>query len=172
MGARGPLPKPEHLRQRRNRPAAPVSLVAVRSSRPPAAPVGMLQAQRSSWQAFWRSPLALAVDEAADLPALRRLWQIRDRRDRYERALRKQPIVAGSQGQPRANPLHQEIARLDAEIRQLEEKFGLTPAARARLGIQLGQARKTLEELNRQIVDASEEEDEGEDPRATLVEPG
>ena len=64
------------------------------------------------------------------------------------RTARKARLVEGSQGQPRINPLFTTIATMDAEIRQLEDRFGLSPRARLALGIQLGEAHRSLADLN------------------------
>ena len=40
------------------------------------------------------------------------------------------------------------MLKIDAEIRQLEDRLGMNPKSRISLGIQLGQMKKTLADLN------------------------
>jgi P27 family predicted phage terminase small subunit len=92
---------------------------------------------------------------AADLPALRRLFLLRDERERARRKLiNGAATVTGSKGQPVAHPLTARLAGLDVEIRHLEVQFGLTPAARARLGLALEEVKKSkLEMLHESLRD-------------------
>jgi P27 family predicted phage terminase small subunit len=56
-------------------------------------------------------------------------------RDSIRQALRKDGwMMWTATGVPRANPLVGHLGKLDNEIRKLEVEFGLTPAARSRLG--------------------------------------
>ncbi len=133
---------------------------------PPAPPEGLSGAALTAWEAFWRSPVAAAVDTSSDLPALHRLFGLYEERERAFRGMRRRWIVAGSTGQPSLNPLAKYLAYLDDGIRALEDRFGLTPMARLKLGIAVGEARRSLEELNLAIAD----EDGHEDPRLELAE--
>ena len=49
------------------------------------------------------------------------------------------------------NPLYNALLKIDAEIRNLEDRIGLNPKARVSLGIQIGQAKKTLSDLNSEL---------------------
>jgi P27 family predicted phage terminase small subunit len=92
---------------------------------------------------------------AADLPALRRLFLLRDERERAHRKLKSErDTVRGSKGQPVAHPLVARVGALDVEIRHLETLFGLTPAARARLGLALGEAEKSRLDALHAALDA------------------
>jgi P27 family predicted phage terminase small subunit len=124
----------------------------------PKAPARWLTSTRSEWTDLWGSPLAQAFDRTTDEPSLRRLFELRDTRERYARATRRNPLVEGSQGQPVANPLGRLLSGLDAEIRQLEDRFGMSALARFRLGISYGEARRSLAEL----AGMGEEEDDDE----------
>ena len=57
-------------------------------------------------------------------------------------------MVVGSQGQVVLNPLYSAMLKLDAEIRQLEDRIGMNPKSRVSLGIQIGGLKKTLADLN------------------------
>jgi len=158
MGARGPIPKPAGRRQRREAPAG--QLVALPEPRldVPAPPRGLLSATRQAWEGFWVSEVAAAVDASSDLPAVLRLFTLLDERERALRVYRRARIVSGSQGQPVLNPMFKALATFDAELRQLEDRFGLTPRGRAALGLTIGQARLTLDELNRTAIEAATSE--------------
>jgi P27 family predicted phage terminase small subunit len=113
----------------------------------PAAPSGLLAVTQARWAAYWGSPVAAAADPVTDLAAVERLFIAYDELTRAGRAFRKQRVVEGSMGQPTLNPLNRYIAQLTTEIMQLEDRLGLTPKARLALGIQLGEARRSLNDL-------------------------
>jgi P27 family predicted phage terminase small subunit len=118
----------------------------------PAPPPGLLKSSREHWEAFWRSPIAQAVEADADGYALQRWIEAVDERDRVRRVLKRSRLVEGSQGQPVLNPLATYLANLVREIALAETAFGMTPMSRLRLGIAIGQARMTAAELNRRIA--------------------
>lgn len=89
-----------------------------------------------SWNDFWSSPLAgPQVTKPTDAPALRRLFDGRHRLLVAFDAFDEEPIVVGSTGQPTMSPWAAEIHRLEAMVSKLEDKFGLTPLARLKLGV-------------------------------------
>lgn len=108
----GPPPKPAAQRQRRNAAPAVTRLSAAgRQGKPP--PLGTKKpawrkATREWWKTVWSSPMAAAF-LPADVPILRRLATMLDGYDRLP------------------DP------KLLAEIRQLEDRFGLSPMARRKL---------------------------------------
>ena len=77
---------------------------------------GLLKSTRDYWQTIWASPMAMAWLDA-DVPALVRLAMLME-------------LV--SQGDASAAEL--------GEIRQLEDRFGLSPLARRRLQWEIDQA--------------------------------
>jgi hypothetical protein len=148
-----------------------VGLVALPGGKvePPPAPSGLLKATREDWVEFWRSPLGSLV-VPADFPALRRLFTLCDERARALKGYRQERLVPGSTGQTVLNPLFGAMKAADAEIRALEDRFGLSPIARLRLGVALGEAAKSLDELNRSL-DADDDTNElAADPRIRVVE--
>jgi P27 family predicted phage terminase small subunit len=172
----GPPPKPDDRRQRRNERTstkrAGAGLVALPGGQPvpPAAPSGLLKATREDWVEFWQSPLGSLV-VSADFPAVRRLFTLYDERSRAYQGYRRERLVLGGNKQQALNPLLAAMGMLDKEIRALEDRFGLTPMARLRLGVALGEAAKSLDELNRSL-DADDDTDEpAADPRVRVVEP-
>ena len=157
MGSRGPVPKAAERRQRRNRPAGQLVALGERPAHLPA-PRCLLAATRQAWEGFWGSEVAAAVDASSDMPAIVRLFTLLDERERALRIYRRARLVSGSQGQPVLSPAFKAIAVLDSEIRQLEDRFGLTPRARAALGLTIGQARITLDQLNVAAIESATSE--------------
>lgn len=150
----GPLPKTPSKRVRSTTNAL-VSLAQTPVSTPEPS-TRWLKVTKDAWSTLWGHGLAGAY-EATDLPALRRLFGLRDQRARFEMAVVRQPLVPGSQGQEVLNPLARQISTIDAEIRALEDRFGLSPAARLRLGITLGEAARTLADLAAGLDDDDDE---------------
>ena len=103
------------------------------------------------WNNFWTSDLSSAIDIKSDLPVIQRLASLMDERERIFKQAKKDRLVVGSQGQVVLNPLYNALLKLDAEIRNLEDRIGLNPKARVSLGIQIGQAKKTLSDLNSEL---------------------
>ena len=134
-------------RRRHRGEGRPTDLRAVDRFDVPECPVVELAEIRDWWQAFWTSDLVAVVGADTDIPAVRRLATLMDLRERALRAAQEEMMVVGSTGQWVENPLAKAMSRYDVEIRNLEDRFGLTPRARLNLGVQLGQARKSLEDL-------------------------
>lgn len=154
------IPKPAERRQRRNkRDIVALDSVPLPVPRPP---TGLLKASVIAWERLWGSPLARTFNPDSDLPSIERLFTLRDERARSFRAARRNRVVAGSQEQAVLSPLLGYVAKLDAEIRQLEDRFGLTPRARLQLGVTLGEAHRSLDALNAAFM---EEATDDEDPR-------
>lgn len=163
--------KPVAKRQRGTR-TRDVGVVLVQSVAEPPLPTGgkpLLKATKDAWSAFWSTPEIAALVKPADHPALGRLFRMYDMRERLERLVLKQPFVKGSTGQDVINPAAKEIASLDGRITALEDRFGVTPMARLKLGLAFGEAARSLDRLNREF-DADDDSDEGEeDPRLAEV---
>jgi P27 family predicted phage terminase small subunit len=176
MAGNGPPPKPADQRQRRNQRTtterAGAGLVALPGGKVdrPSAPSGLLKATREDWAAFWSSPLGALV-VPADVPALRRLFTLYDERARAYRGLRQVGRLLETEKGTALNPLAGYLKSCDAEVRLLEDRFGLSPISRLRLGVALGEAAKSLDELNRSL-DADDDTDEqpAADPRVRVVE--
>jgi P27 family predicted phage terminase small subunit len=91
--------------------------------------------------------------EPSDHGALRRLFWLHDELGRLMEAIEETGrVVPGSQGQPRPNPLYKQVEAFQAEARQLEDRFGLSPLARLRLGITFADAHQSLEGLNARLA--------------------
>lgn len=107
----------------------------------------------NEWEQLFDSRLAQYL-APTDLPAVLRLFGMYDDRRRLEATAREHPYVEGSQGQVVLNPAHGAISNLDGRILALEDRIGLSPKARLGLGIQLGEAAKSLDSLNRLMAPA------------------
>jgi phage terminase small subunit len=131
----------------------------------PTPPAHLTERWVKSWEIFWASPFAQVV-QPAQYPALERLFSMYEERDRMDVYLREEPMSVGSQGQKILNPMYRQRTAVDAEIRQLEDRFGLHPKAGLQLGIVYGEAARSLEELNARITNATIAEANNEsDPR-------
>lgn len=161
----GRLPKVVHRRQGHHATSALRLVSPAESAHPEAAPASersWLAITRRRWVQYWASPLARLAERATDLPAIERLFGLYDERERAYRAFRRRRLVTGSQGQPVVNPLWKQVPVMDAEIRQLEDRLGLTPRARLQLGVTFGAAARSLEDLNQDLAI-----DDDRDPRLT-----
>lgn len=128
----------------------------------PDAPKGLSAKARERWTNFWRSKLAAYVDPGSDLHRLERWIADVDEFDKLRAAYEKERIVKGSQGQPRLNPIAGRLKDLERQIRDAEDQFGMTPAARLKLGISFGGGGPTTaEDLNR-MIDGDDDGDEAE----------
>tara|TARA_R110000822_G_scaffold118321_7_gene251027 strand:- start:1265 stop:1744 length:480 start_codon:yes stop_codon:yes gene_type:complete len=157
-----PIRKPAHKRQ--NKITKDITLRPVATPIVPDPPRGVLKVTRERWVTFWRSDVSSVTSEA-DLPALHRLFVYYDEWERCMAAARKERLVmGGSTGRtPALHPLYSQALAIEARIGKLEPEFGLTPLARVKLGIQVGEAQRSLADLN---ADADTEDD----PRDFLAE--
>ena len=118
----------------------------------PDPPRGLLKVTKDEWIVFHNSPQARLL-VPADLPALTRLFRLRDDRERARRGLRGEGIVrdGARPGSLVIHPLARYLRNLDADILALEGHFGLTPRSRLQLGIALVHARDGLSDLHRDL---------------------
>ncbi len=161
--------KPPDQRQRRNTPD--IGNVQAITSVAPDAPQRadgkpILAAVRAAWVEFWDSDLSGLV-LPADMPAMVRLFRMYDSRERMERAYLDAPFSTGSTGQVVIHPAAKEVASLDGRITALEDRFGITPMGRLKLGVTFGAAAKSLEAINADFDSDSHEEEP--DPRVIEI---
>lgn len=119
---------------------------------------------RRAWAALWEDPVAQVLSPV-DRPVLLR-WA--DAMDRYLRLLieaDKLPVVSGSTGQDVANPLYAIADRSLSVAQQCEAQLGVGGLNRAKLGLEVTQARRSLHELNRAYARDTGRDDDA-DPRA------
>jgi hypothetical protein len=119
----------------------------------------------ADWETYWRSDVAkLATPES--MPSLYRLFDDYDERRTLFIGIRKSGArLVGTRDRPRANELYRVIAGLDAEIRQLEDRFGLSPLAKLQLGVAFGDAARSLERMNADFNREYEAAEPEADPR-------
>ena len=139
--------KPVDQREHRIRPKV-VDIGAYKKRDIPQLKGRYLKNTKLWWEDFWNSDLASAIDTKSDQSAVYRLATLIDERERIYKQAKKDRLVVGSQGQVVLNPLYSAMLKLDAEIRQLEDRIGMNPKSRVSLGIQIGQAKRTLADLN------------------------
>ena len=165
-------PKPQLMRQNTER--RDVGLVTGSGSlpAPPPPPPGLLKVTAQAWDDFWASPMASLVASRTDVMALRRLFWFYDESERAMRAYREQRLVAGSTHNLRLNPVLKAID--PAAILALEDRFGLSPRSRLELGVILGDAARSLADLNADLDDGEPDDpdDDGDvdDPRFILLD--
>ena len=142
--------KPLDQREHRIRPTV-VDIGAYKKRDIPKLKGRYLKITKEWWEDFWNSDLASAVDTKSDQSSVYRLATLIDERERVYKQAKKERLVVGSQGQVVLNPLYSAMLKLDAEIRQLEDRIGMNPKARVLLGISIGQAKKSLSDLNAEL---------------------
>ncbi len=142
--------KPLDQREHRIRPTV-VDIGAYKKRDIPKLKGRYLKITKEWWEDFWNSDLATAIDHKSDQSAVYRLATLIDERERVYKQAKKDRLVVGSQGQVVLNPLYSAMLKLDAEIRQLEDRIGMNPKARVSLGISIGQAKKSLSDLNAEL---------------------
>ena len=157
----GPPPTPAADRQRRNKRDLGTVTEALPDRVPP--PPGRLSAAATrAWAAYWGDVIA-GVVRPGDRPLIERWISNVDRYTRFMRLADREPVVVGSTGQPRPNPLYDLALKIEASIKADEQQLGIGPLNRLRLGVQLAEGAKSLADLT---AEADEEGDD--DPRAFL----
>lgn len=146
MGERGPLPKPRNKAQGHR--SHELVVLQGGKTKAPLAPRHVTPAVRKAWRAYWASEVSSVAQEVS-LPAIRRLFELYDQRERAMEIVRTAMMVKGSMNQIRMNPAADYLLRLEPAILRLENELGLTPMAMARLGIAVGEAKMTAEQLNK-----------------------
>ena len=130
----------------------------------PPMPTGVrFQATKVRWREMWESDVAAHWDERAHMGALSRYILLHDQWHWARAAVRREPTVEGSKGQPRINPLAAELPKIESMMGRLEDQLGLTPLAALRLGWAAGAGGggRSIEDLNA-ALNAIGDVDEGE----------
>jgi hypothetical protein len=148
----------------------------------PGPPTGLLAVTKDRWTVYFESRIAKLSMDIDRITAVRRLFTYYDEWERCYRAVRhgvmalgddgkvkkvSGRLVPGSTGQMVLNPLYKQMGTLEGLIGGLEEKVGITPLARLKLGITFGEAARSLEEMNRQL-DADDDAEPHDDPRGDI----
>lgn len=151
MGSRGPVAKPEDERQGRNDPVQ----VAVREKGLPipVPPPELKPIVIELWNRLWSSPVGRVWDPDMDASMVERyarnLHHWHNAQD--DLAILEDVISHGSQGQPVLHPLTQYIVQLEQRLGQMEDKLGLSPMSRARLGLTIAEGELTAAQLNEMV---------------------
>jgi P27 family predicted phage terminase small subunit len=170
MGRRGPVGNDQG--HRKHAPRTVISIVPrVKTPAVPRADGAWLPKTRGMWREFWRDPLSASI-APTDIPVLRRLFRLRDRWERAMDATEVEIVVRGSEGQVRVHPLADYCSKLEAAMIRLETELGLTPMARARLGITIGEALDSLDEINAKWASVGEHPNTNppDDPRLAALQ--
>lgn len=164
-----PTRKPVEQRQRRNADGVGQLAAVPGLGEVPPHPDLRLKATRAAWDEFWQSSVARLIDTRSDLPALTRLFRLYDELGTMDNYVRKHGRVAlGSTGQVALNPIYKHMTSIRSEVTALEDRFGLTPMARLKLGATLGSAAASLDKLNEQFNE-QEPDDDDVDPRLAAI---
>jgi hypothetical protein len=157
----GPAPKQPGKRIRKTTR----SIGVVRSAgRPPAMPRGLCEQAQEAWRSYFADAVSGVLRPPDATVAIRWVKNL----DRYHRLLAEadsEPIVAGSAGQAKPNPLYGLALAFEKSIREDEAQMGIGALSRLKLGAQLSETAKTLADLNAEARGAVI------DPRVTLLRP-
>jgi len=162
MGRQNQVPKPPELRQghpRKGLAVIPGGAAQAPKMPTPAPKSRWLKASCQWWTNAWTEPIA-ETWTSSDRPMVVRLLSLIETRERAYRGVSTGLLVRGSMGQDVLNPVARYMLSLDGEIRQLEDRLGLSPRSRLQLGIATGDAHRSLASL----ATAMDDDDEP-DPR-------
>lgn len=126
-----------------------------------------LAVTKSSWETFWTDDVASALTPS-ERDMVRRAFALRDRAERCFRRYDDQPYVDGSKGQPVANPALADALALERAAVALEDRLAMNPKARVALGLEIGKAALTADELNRRAL--QETDDDHPEEAAGVIE--
>lgn len=163
-----PAKKPADQLQRRNKAKSlDAQVIAINTASVPDPPAKLSKAMKAEWQRLWTSDIAGHWNQDSDVMGLRRLFSLYDRLAKYERVGDKTPLSEGSTGQQVLHPMLKAADALRTQILALEKEFGLTSGARFKNQISLGEASRSLDDLNRAVMDddGDEADDDDFDPR-------
>ena len=149
-GARPSPKKPDAVRRR-----APPTLTLVPSqdiSPVPALPRSYAASVRKAWRDYWRSPISKVVKVGGGEAALVHWAWCMNELAKVLPVLSAAPVIDGPGRSVVLNPLAQYAQHLRTAIARVEIEFGMTPLARERLGLAIGEARLTAQELNRRLT--------------------
>ena len=151
--------KPPH--KRINRITKGIGTVST-ISKAPRMPRGLSDRAQNAWRAYWSGPAAAATEQVDAEVALRWIADL----NRYLsliNAADAKPLVTGSTGQLRANPLYEVALKVQAQVNAAERRLGIGVLDRLHLGLALTEGAKSLAELNREAITNAE------DPRASFT---
>jgi len=113
----------------------------------PPPPGGLLKETRAVWDDLWHSRASATIDLLSDWQRVTRWILYVDEWARLMRAIRKERLGTGSQGQTVLNPLWGALAQVESALQRAETDLGLGPASRLKLGMQVMENTKTIRDL-------------------------
>lgn len=122
------------------------------------------------WREMWRSQSASQWDRDGDMGELTRYIVEFDAWLELYPAAIQQPFSRGSMGQVSANPLFGVLDKMDKRLRDTEEAFAMTPRARLRMGVEIGDAAMGLERAEQVMARHAIEVDEFAVPDGWVIE--
>jgi hypothetical protein len=127
-------------------------------------PRGLCTPAQQAWRDYWSDAVSGVMRCSDASVALRWAANV----DRYHRLIAeadREPMVVGSTGQPRPNPLYDLVFKVEASIKDDEKQLGIGPLSRLKLGVALSETAKTLSQINAEAQDDAEKDD----PRTKLT---
>ena len=165
MGGQHQVPKPPALQQGRHHKDLGVlqgGALKAPDIPTPAPGTRWLKASRQWWANAWTESIA-ETWTSSDRPMVVRLLSLVETRERAYRGVAQGLLVKGSMGQLVLNPVARYMLSLDGEIRQLEDRLGLSPRSRLQLGVTMGDAHRSLASLTAAM--GEDDDDDDSDPR-------
>lgn len=129
-------------------------------------PRGLCSQAQTAWEEFWGDHIS-GMSRGPDATVVLRWVKHVDRYYRILAEADRQPIVKGSTGQPRPNPLYDLAFKIETAIGEAEKQLGIGVLNRLRLGAVFNEGGVTLAQLNFE----AEPDDEADDFRKLLVLP-
>ena len=132
----------------------PATVVALSVDGAPVAPVSMSEVGRAHWERIWSAPWVRPNYDAA---AVVRLCELYEDREAMRASIREWGLMlpaSAAAGGGRSNPMIDKLMKGDSELRKLEVEFGMTPAARAKLGLTEVSRQSRLDEMMRRQREA------------------
>lgn len=132
--------------------------------------VAPLKTTVEAWELLWSSGVASVLELDSDIESVVRWASLLDERARAFEAYRSCRIVEGGNGQPVLSPYWKVVQNCDAELRALEDRIGLSPQARLRLGITYADAATSLDGLNKLMERDADEDEAGTEADPRFIE--
>ena len=157
MGRRGPAPKPRELREAQGTPGhrplpAPVLVGERVASEAPPAPPGLGERATVVWNELAQMVTDAQMLTVSDLAVLEGLAVQIARARQAREALDGQPLaVEGAQSQWIVNPLVRVERDAWTLVLKIAREFGMTPSARASLGLTMTQGRSLAFDLQQRL---------------------
>lgn len=130
-------------------------------------PAGITEAAKAAWQEFWADRPAQLMTPSSKIVLLRWITAL----NRYlvtSAEADQSPVVTGSTGQSRDNPLYRVAEKALAEVTACEKQLGIGGLNAANLGLAAIAEKKSLAEMNARLTGTNRPE--RVDPRVRVIE--